>query len=113
MKSQADTARCMGQLQRLGVGLTEYALNHGHYPQPPQNYPAGYYGVQLLKENAELDAHLLACPTQTLSPESHWLRMISGQPRNRRRHRRSLRMERQADRRMPEIHFPRGAPTPW
>jgi hypothetical protein len=65
MRAQSDTARCMSQLQQLGMGLMAYAVDHGHYPQPPANHMAGYYGIQLLKDKTIEDPKLLVCPSRS------------------------------------------------
>lgn len=68
MRAQVQTARCMNQLQQIGMGLMSYATTFGHYPQPPQGHPVGYYGIQLLKSDAIDDPKLLVCPSQEPPP---------------------------------------------
>jgi hypothetical protein len=68
MRSQGITARCMLQLQQFGLGLFSYATNHGYYPQPPADHPAGYVGIQLLKDRYITDPKILVCPGNDMHP---------------------------------------------
>lgn len=61
-RAQMQEAACMFNLQQIGLGLASYANNHGTYPQPPQDYPAGYYAVQLREVGALPNASRLVCP---------------------------------------------------
>lgn len=63
-RSQMETAACMNQLQQLGMGLMAYAVDHGHYPKPPAKHPAGYFGMQLLKDDKLDSARALVCPSR-------------------------------------------------
>ncbi len=70
-RAQMEQAGCAFNLQQLGVGLSRYSTSHGgDYPQPPHNYPAGYYAVQLRDAGVLHDTSVLTCP-------GHRARLIS------------------------------------
>ncbi len=61
-RSDMQQMSCMYNLQQVGLGLATYASSHGHYPNPPSGYPAGFYGVQLADAHAVHDPSILSCP---------------------------------------------------
>lgn len=61
-RSDMQQTSCMYNLQQVGLGLATYASTHGHYPNPPSGYPAGFYGVQLSDAHAVHDPSILTCP---------------------------------------------------
>jgi hypothetical protein len=65
MRSQYETAACINQLQQLGMGLMAYSVDHGHYPKPPANHPAGYFGIQLIKDGKIDSTRSLVCPSRS------------------------------------------------
>ncbi len=61
-RSDMQQMSCMYNLQQVGLGLATYASSHGHYPNPPSGYPAGFYGVQLSEAHFVNDPAVLICP---------------------------------------------------
>jgi hypothetical protein len=61
-RSDMQQMSCMYNLQQVGLGLATYASTHGHYPNPPSGYPAGFYGVQLSDAHHVHDPSVLICP---------------------------------------------------
>lgn len=55
-------ATCTFNLQQLGKSLESYATAKGFYPQPPKQYPAGYFALQLKEGNPNFSLASLTCP---------------------------------------------------
>jgi prepilin-type processing-associated H-X9-DG protein len=74
-RAQAGLTACASNLRELGVGLNRYAMNNGHFPSPPTDYPAGAYTIMLRETGNLPNASIIACPcnqgdhSQPLAPE--------------------------------------------